>query len=130
MSGWVHAFVVDGEPTPKARPRTITTSKGDVRTYTPKTTRSAEQVIGESAKNGLHRLGDFPVDTPVKLVVDVYVEKKGRGDLDNYVKTVMDALNGVIWKDDRQVEELVASINRHSGTGRLAIVVADITEAA
>jgi Holliday junction resolvase RusA-like endonuclease len=31
-----------------------------------------------------------------------------RGDLDNYVKAVLDAGNGFLWADDRQVEALLA----------------------
>jgi Holliday junction resolvase RusA-like endonuclease len=26
-----------------------------------------------------------------------------RGDVDNYLKTVMDGLNGIAWEDDKQV---------------------------
>lgn len=32
-----------------------------------------------------------------------------RGDIDNYVKTVMDGLNGVAWEDDVQVVQIEAS---------------------
>ena len=31
-----------------------------------------------------------------------------RGDIDNYVKSVFDAFNGVVWEDDAQVVELRA----------------------
>jgi crossover junction endodeoxyribonuclease RusA len=29
-----------------------------------------------------------------------------RGDIDNYVKSILDALNGVAWEDDKQIIEL------------------------
>lgn len=40
-----------------------------------------------------------------------YPEKTSplRGDIDNYVKTVMDALNGKAYADDRQVQKLRAA---------------------
>lgn len=38
--------------------------------------------------------------------VDLDVKTKLRGDLDNYIKTVLDALNGVAWKDDSQVVKI------------------------
>jgi Holliday junction resolvase RusA-like endonuclease len=31
-----------------------------------------------------------------------------RGDIDNYVKTVLDGLNGTAWEDDIQVVEVTA----------------------
>jgi len=33
-------------------------------------------------------------------------ELPGRGDLDNYCKAIFDALNKIVWKDDRQINEL------------------------
>ena len=33
----------------------------------------------------------------------------GRPDLDNFVKTFLDSMNGILWHDDSQVVEIVAS---------------------
>lgn len=38
--------------------------------------------------------------------VDLDTKTKLRGDLDNYIKTVLDALNGVAWRDDSQVVKI------------------------
>ncbi len=46
---------------------------------------------------------------PVSLQVQVYLSLPG-GDLDNYVKSIQDGLNGIAWRDDRQVEKLVADV--------------------
>lgn len=40
--------------------------------------------------------------------IDLDMKSKLRGDLDNYVKTVLDALNGVAWDDDSQVVKITA----------------------
>lgn len=40
--------------------------------------------------------------------IDLDMKSKLRGDLDNYVKTVLDALNGVAWPDDSQVVKITA----------------------
>lgn len=40
--------------------------------------------------------------------VDVDGKSKLRGDIDNYIKTVLDALNGVAWGDDNQIVKVTA----------------------
>lgn len=82
--------------------------------YTPEKTRLAEKKIGEA--------WDGPCFTcPVSVYVHVDAEgaaiivephedpkSKLRGDLDNYVKTLLDGLNGIAWDDDRQVVKITA----------------------
>lgn len=58
------------------------------------------------------------LDGPVRVTIvlaedgfDITVEPADhdshlRGDIDNYSKTILDALNKVAWKDDRQITEL------------------------
>ena len=48
-----------------------------------------------------------PISGPVAVFVDVYRPRK-RGDLDNLLKAVLDALNGVAYVDDDQVQQLHA----------------------
>ena len=54
----------------------------------------------------------WPADAPPPdgpAVEARYVRPKGiRGDLDNYVKAVLDAGNGVLWEDDRLVVQILA----------------------
>lgn len=46
--------------------------------------------------------------TVVVQSVDVDEKSGLHGDIDNYVKTILDALNGVAWADDAQVVKIVA----------------------
>jgi Holliday junction resolvase RusA-like endonuclease len=41
-------------------------------------------------------------------LITVKEESKLRGDLDNYVKSLLDGLNGVAYEDDKQVVNLKA----------------------
>ena len=48
-----------------------------------------------------------PINGPVAVFLDVYRPRK-RGDLDNLLKAVLDALNGVAYVDDDQVQQIHA----------------------
>lgn len=100
------AFTVEGEPVPKARPRVVI-ARG-TRAFTPKTTVEAEHLVQQYCFVSNPRLR--PSEGSVGLKLCFYVGGLGRGDLDNYVKLVSDALNHVAWHDDAQVTKLDAEI--------------------
>lgn len=52
--------------------------------------------------------GVQPISGPVAVFLDVYRPRK-RGDLDNLLKAVLDALNGVAYGDDEQVTRIEAN---------------------
>lgn len=87
-------------------------------TYTPKKTMDAEAAIAKAWQDSGGPIFDVPCE--VQFVFDVEgmaiiiepldldMKTKLRGDLDNYVKTALDALNKVAFTDDRLVTKLVA----------------------
>ncbi len=107
MSGWALVLEVEGVPVPKGRARTVTTSRGKTRTYTPERTVAAEEEIAWRAKATRVRF-DHAVDVELDVVFCV---KRYRGDPDNLLKLVADALEkGGVYENDRQVTKTTAEI--------------------
>ena len=117
MSG-VLEFTIPGEPRPKGRPR-ASVVKGRVHMHTPEKTRAAEQTLAARAMPFRPR---EPLEGPVHLdVIFVLpipksmprwqraaldagsIQHTKKPDLDNLVKLLKDALNGLMWVDDSQV---------------------------
>ncbi len=117
-------FTVPGEPKAKGRPRfrTFTTKQGKTigSAYTPKTTASFEnrvslhylEAVGSAAPvegpvaMGMSVFLPIPASRPKYWKAEAAMEKVPvikRPDLDNLVKSVLDALNNVLYKDDSQV---------------------------
>ena len=100
-------------PRAKGRPRT-TFVNGAYRTYTDHGTRTAEKALRDqwvgSPVDGPIVVGFIMSDTNVEVRIAPMPEptskKLRRGDIDNYAKLIMDALNGRAWGDDRQIVEL------------------------
>lgn len=117
-------FSVPGAPVPKGRPKARVTN-GFAQIYTPHKTRQYEAKVKRAAMDAMKGL--LPVDGPVAVTLIAYfpiaasTTKRDRAlieaghkacmalaDLDNVVKSVTDALNEVVYADDRQIIELNA----------------------
>ena len=101
--------------TPRAKERARTVIRnGRHMTFTPKATRDAEAALGaqwaaqpvEGPIAVFLGLWDDHVDVSVDVCPEPVSPKLRRGDIDNYVKLIFDALNGVAWVDDRQIAAL------------------------
>jgi Holliday junction resolvase RusA-like endonuclease len=106
---------LDGEPVSKGRPRL-----GRGRTYTPTATVQAEDAIRWQLQQAHVR----PDDDHTLAVRLRFHSTTGRGrDLDNLVKLVLDAANTFVWRDDVQVVELDAAVQRRSSIGNTHLLV-------
>lgn len=112
-------FTLEGEPVPKGRPRCTTTKTGKIHVYTDDKTAQAELDLGWAFKNAYP--GHEPLTCPISMLVMVVTDKdrsdRTSADADNYAKTVMDALNGIVYVDDRQVIHLSVHISPALGDG-------------
>jgi Holliday junction resolvase RusA-like endonuclease len=97
---------------PKGRPR-FAISKGGGHSYTPQKTRAAEQELLLLSRRYAPRT---PFDAPLRVRLEFKISRPKkparefpRADIDNYVKLVFDAYNGVFWNDDTQIVKVLAT---------------------
>lgn len=116
-------FNVEGKVQPKQRPR-FRRAGNKVFTYTPKATVDYENLIKEGflrkCKNMGGYLGNVEMEIIARFKPPKSTSKKKyalllntpflkKPDLDNAVKSICDALNGVAYNDDNQVSKIMVS---------------------
>lgn len=116
------AFLVPGQPQGKGRPR-VGKVAGHVRMFTPPKTESYEALIALFAHQAMQGrpliTGPVTVALQIGFAIPASWSKKKRAqaeqgaihpttkpDVDNVLKAVCDAINGVVWVDDVQVVAL------------------------
>ena len=125
-------FTVPGRPVPMARPRV--TSRG---TFTPKDCVAYKKVVSMVARNAMRTaeaemFDGEPLECRVRFIFPLPKSRKNpyatsRPDLDNLYKSVTDAMNGIVYKDDSQiVRAFVEKAYEINGGGRAEIWVREI----
>lgn len=115
-------FKVNGAAVPKQRPRL-----GGRTAYTPKKTRDYEERVRMAFRSSYRdAVPVFDAGVPVRAYIEVIIPipkswsnrkhiaaERGEivptsrnGDVDNYAKSILDALNGLMYEDDSQVTTL------------------------
>lgn len=129
------------EPVAQARPR-LTTRGRYPHAYDPPKSKAYKQQVKRFAKQQMH--GKPPSERPLVVVANFYrkipkgfsnkkrqeaeaklILPQTKPDIDNYLKGLLDGLNGVVWKDDNQIVALVAC-KFYSDEPRTEIVVQEI----
>lgn len=116
------SFTIPGKAQAKQRPKF---NRFSGRAYTPKQTISFENWVKDCYFRSVSSIDNKPTDKPLKVAITMYVEipqsksKKQKEkmltgeikpivkpDVDNVAKSILDALNGIIYLDDKQVVDL------------------------
>jgi Endodeoxyribonuclease RusA. len=133
-------FTVYGEPVAQGRPR-ATNINGHIRMYDPKKSRDFKDYVRlVASENRPKKLLEGPICLEVKVykpTLKSFSKKKkaaaeagqlrptSKPDVDNYAKSIKDALKNVIWKDDSQVVDLHIS-KWYSETPRVEIEIEEL----
>jgi crossover junction endodeoxyribonuclease RusA len=97
------SFTIPGAPHGKERPRL----GKDGHVYTPKTTRTYEHAVKMHALVATHRARWRPTpEAKFAVTMRVYFATERRADVDNVMKAVSDAMNGVVYPDDSLIAEM------------------------
>lgn len=137
-------FTIPGNPQAQGRPRATTRGRGKnkkIMMYDPEDSRNYKQYVAliaqqyapktlytEQLKVGLKIFREIPKSTTKKdraLYLAGLKRPITKPDTDNYTKAVLDALNGIIWKDDSQIVDLHAG-KYYSDNPRVEITVSEI----
>lgn len=136
-------FIINGRPQGKARARTVRNKyTGKVHSYTPENTGDYEDLIRWSYKQaGGEYYGDRLIAVTINAFYPIpksYSKKKKmacisreirpttKPDLDNLIKAILDALNGVAYYDDNQVVSLL--VNKYYGERGYVLVAVEPLE--
>ena len=108
------AFSVDTNPYPQPRPRF-----GNGHVYEPERVKQYKSLLkfaGRSAMQG-RPLFSTPICITVIIRRNIKPDSRNFGDIDNHLKAVFDALNGVCYTDDKLIFAVGAAKVRHAKPG-------------
>lgn len=94
------SFTVQGNPLPKQSYRA--TKHGN---FIPKRIRHWQDIVGWAAKEAMQ--GKDPMRGTLDVVLEFFRGDMRRVDLDNLSKAVLDAMNKIVYEDDRQINKLI-----------------------
>ena len=133
-------FKIDGEPVGKARHRYVRQGNG-VRSYTPEKTVWYEELVKTSYLEQVkdQQMLEGPLNAKItaffkipkrttkrdtlKMIKGEIIPTK-KPDLDNIAKTVLDALNGVAFHDDKQIATLFVE-KYYSDAPRVEVILVE-----
>lgn len=114
-------LTLDGEPVSKSRAR-FTNYRSPNRVYTPEKTRTAENRVAAAFRATVP--GWRPsADHGFGVLAVFFAESFQRRDVDNMLKLILDACNGVVWVDDAQVVEVSGRVVKGVDDPRTEIAV-------
>lgn len=141
MSALGVIFIVPGAPVGKGRPRAFRRGNG-IAMHTPEKTANYEALVRMAASQAMS--GRAPFDGAVSASIEIEITPPAswsqrkreqaiagdirpttKPDIDNTMKSIFDAISGVVWGDDRQVVNVSAS-KRYAPTAGARVSVEEV----
>ena len=135
-------LLIDGNPFGKQRPRVVRTGKGASRAFTPEKTMQYESYVKVLYRQKYGRHTSFKEDDELHLDIKAYykiakstpkylkkmmVKPTKKPDVDNIIKIIADSLNGVAYKDDKQI--VACSCQKfYASNPRVELVLSKVNE--
>ena len=132
------SFTIKAVPQPQLRPR-VATVGGHPHVYDPSSTRDFKRIVTKLASDEM--AGHEPITGPIRVALTFYrpvqqslskaeFDRRATGDelptvkpdVSNYLKSVEDALNGVVWVDDRMITTEIIK-KRYSTVPRITLKI-------
>jgi len=96
------------------------TRRGRFHQYESKESKAYKVGVGLLLKS--QKVTKFDKEALLSVTAHIY-RPRASGDLDNRLKALLDALNGLVWEDDRQVVEIHAYRNDDKANPRVEVIV-------
>ena len=114
-------YVFNLMPRPKDRPRSFVAGGRVVNTTTPRT-RWYENQIMQGAS--LQHPFAGPLEGDLWIIINFTLPTRVHGDLDNLAKSVLDGMQGVAFKNDKQIKALsLAIFFDKKSTGQIEVII-------
>jgi crossover junction endodeoxyribonuclease RusA len=110
-------IIIPGKVQPKERPR-----KGQGHWYTPTKTRIYEEKVAAYARSAQVERSEEHLE----VMIFIYWPDLRRRDIDNGVKSILDALNGIAWRDDSQIVDLLVCKRLDRKNPRALVVISEV----
>lgn len=138
-------LVIYGDPVPQGRPR----FSRNGHTYSPQRSAEYRQWVRLNMINHVRKYAQKPLEKAVLLYITFYMgiptswgkqkrmeaaqgkirpTGKRSGDLDNLVKMIQDAGNGILWADDSIITDLVIKKRYTAELARVEITATEVQE--
>tara|TARA_R110001583_G_scaffold8524_2_gene40867 strand:+ start:1318 stop:1725 length:408 start_codon:yes stop_codon:yes gene_type:complete len=123
-----HFFLFDTEPVPASRPRVSRYGTYYGKTYNAYR-KAFQEEVSEFRKEFRPLLSDRLKIEAFFLVKKPKTSKLNhpRGDIDNYLKALLDSCNELVWRDDVQITE-VSATKEFDEVGSIELIVEDLDE--